>query len=71
MEVDEDEPPLLVADNEAQDGTGAVSAEMGDIALAKVPITIVTGRKFPFVRSMLCFSFRPSLPFVEKIHKAL
>jgi len=46
MEVDEDEPPLLVADDRAQDGTDAVSAEMGDIALAKVPITIVTGRKF-------------------------
>jgi len=44
MDLDEDEPPLLVSENGAQDDPSTVSAEMEGIALAKVPITIVTGR---------------------------
>lgn len=42
MDVDEDEPPLLV-DNGDEEDPGAVSAEMEGISLTKVPITIVTG----------------------------
>ena len=50
MEIDEDEPPLLVSENGAQDDPGAVSTEMEGMTLAKVPITIVTGRNFCLFR---------------------
>ena len=42
-EMDDDEPPTLVeAGNEPQDDV-AMSANMADVSLKRVPITIITG----------------------------
>ncbi|KAF2235579.1 cobW-domain-containing protein [Viridothelium virens] len=44
MEVDDDDaPPLLVASGDASSGPGLLDAEMEDMKIVKVPITIVTG----------------------------
>lgn len=41
---DDDAPPMLVAaDGNADDLDGRLSAEMNDVNLTKVPITIITG----------------------------
>ncbi|KAL9062154.1 MAG: hypothetical protein Q9157_009178, partial [Trypethelium eluteriae] len=43
MEVDDDDaPPLLVASGDASSGPGLLDAEMEDMKIVKVPITIVT-----------------------------
>ncbi|KAI9695487.1 MAG: hypothetical protein M1820_008589 [Bogoriella megaspora] len=44
MDVDdEDAPPLLVASGDAPPAPGALDAELDDLKMVKVPITIVTG----------------------------
>ena len=43
MDLDEDEPPLLVS-NGQQDDPSNVSSDMEAMQVSKVPITIVTGR---------------------------
>ena len=44
MEVDEEEPPVLVNVIEAeQDSVGEITSHMQDASLKKVPLTIVTG----------------------------
>lgn len=45
MEEDDDGPPMLVsADGTIDPAETALSAEMEDIQVTKVPITIITGR---------------------------
>ena len=41
---DEDAPPLLVASGDDSAAPGSLDAEMEDLKIVKVPITIVTGR---------------------------
>ena len=43
MDVDDEEPPLLVDNDEQQDDAGHMSAELEGLQVSKVPITIVTG----------------------------
>ena len=42
MDFDDDGPPMLVAADQL-DGTEALSAEVDDMSLTRVPITIITG----------------------------
>lgn len=42
--MDEDEPPMLVDSGGQTDEIGAISTEMRDMQIVKVPITIITGR---------------------------
>lgn len=44
MDEDEDAPPLLVAVDGSDAQEAAISAEMEDVKVTKVPITIITGR---------------------------
>jgi len=52
FKMDEDEPPLLVSGSLDHDETGAMSSEMEDVILSKVPITIVTGMSDVFWRTV-------------------
>lgn len=44
MDIDDDEPPLLVSQSDQNDA-GNIAAEMEDLQVTKVPITLITGRK--------------------------
>ena len=44
MDIDDDEPPLLVSGNGQDKDAGAVTADIESLQLSRVPITIVTGR---------------------------
>ena len=48
MDIDDEEPPLLVADHDAPP-SDPLEAEMADLNLVKVPITIVTGTAYSFI----------------------
>jgi hypothetical protein len=43
MDFDDDAPPMLVAADQSDD-TDNLSADVDDINLKRVPITIITGR---------------------------
>ncbi|KAK6396958.1 hypothetical protein LTR65_007457 [Meristemomyces frigidus] len=43
MDEDDDGPPMLVAAGESDQGEAALNAELEDVQLARVPITIITG----------------------------
>lgn len=43
MDEDDDAPPMLVAAGESDPAGDAMTAEMEDVSLTKVPITIITG----------------------------
>lgn len=45
MDEDDDAPPLLVTANGSVDAEEAtITADMADVKISKVPITIITGR---------------------------
>ena len=44
MDIDDEEPPLLVESGEQRDGTEQITTDTQDLKLVKVPITIITGK---------------------------
>lgn len=45
MDVEDDGPPMLIsADGDADPQEAALTVEMEDVKITKVPITIITGR---------------------------
>lgn len=44
MDVDDDAPPMLVVSGAQPDAPENLSAEMDDMSVTKVPITIITGK---------------------------
>lgn len=44
MDGDEDAPPMLVAADGGSDSDAALNAEMEDVKMTKVPISIITGQ---------------------------
>ena len=48
MELDDDEPPSLVDVNGRQENApSGLATQMQEVSMAKVPLTIVTGKKTP------------------------
>lgn len=45
MDDDDDAPPMLVGADNTSAGEAALSAEMGDAQIARVPITVITGMR--------------------------
>lgn len=45
MNEDDDEPPMLVVADGTDPAEATLSAEMEDVQIARVPITIITGTK--------------------------
>lgn len=43
MDEDDDAPPMLVAADGGNDSDAALNAEMEDVKVSKVPISIITG----------------------------
>jgi len=50
-EYEDDGPPMLVATGEADTVPGELDAQVEDLNLVKVPITIVTGKSFIVFRT--------------------
>lgn len=55
MDDDEEAPPLLVAADGADAQDANLSAEMEDVKVTKVPITIITGRLTPVSKFLYGF----------------